>query len=266
MLARLQAPFEQQRRFAADASHELHPLTAMTVIDVAVERPREAESYRGTLLAVLQRMARLSNDLLQLALRRQPPSPMSRSTRGLLPAMSRRSTAAQARQQTIVHSGRPGRCGCAAARTNPPIPQPAGQPSGYTPQGGIITVVAQRSQLPIRNCDPQSTICNSGERLGHRQGIARAPAAPVRPVLPVSRARRALRGSGLGLRSPGASSRRTAASCWLRATSAAAPSPPSCRAPKADRGTLPSSGVGFVSCALHCSRCQKPPLPLLGEG
>ena len=72
MLTRLQSAFEQQRRFAADASHELRtPLTAMIgQIDVAIERPRDAESYRATLCTVREqarRLARLANDLLFLA-------------------------------------------------------------------------------------------------------------------------------------------------------------------------------------------------------
>jgi len=72
MIARLQSAFEQQRRFTADASHELRtPLTAMIgQIDVALEREREAESYRTTLTTVreqAQRLARMANDLLFLA-------------------------------------------------------------------------------------------------------------------------------------------------------------------------------------------------------
>jgi heavy metal sensor kinase len=72
MIARLQSAFEQQRRFTADASHELRtPLTAMIgQIDVALERQRDAQSYRGTLAGVreqAQRLARMANDLLFLA-------------------------------------------------------------------------------------------------------------------------------------------------------------------------------------------------------
>jgi heavy metal sensor kinase len=72
MLARLEAAFERQRRFTADASHELRtPLTAILgQIDVALERPREAETYRTTLTTIreqAQRLARLVGDLLFLA-------------------------------------------------------------------------------------------------------------------------------------------------------------------------------------------------------
>jgi heavy metal sensor kinase len=72
MIARLQSAFEQQRRFTADASHELRtPLTAMIgQIDVALDRPRDPDSYRTTLATVreqAQRLARMANDLLYLA-------------------------------------------------------------------------------------------------------------------------------------------------------------------------------------------------------
>jgi signal transduction histidine kinase len=82
MLARLQSAFEQQRRFTADASHELRtPLTAIIgQIDVAIERPRDAESYRATLATVREqarRLARLANDLLFLARADARPAPVA---------------------------------------------------------------------------------------------------------------------------------------------------------------------------------------------
>jgi len=82
MLARLQSAFEQQRRFTTDASHELRtPLTAIIgQIDVAIERPRDAASYRATLTTVREqahRLARLANDLLFLARADAQPAPMA---------------------------------------------------------------------------------------------------------------------------------------------------------------------------------------------
>jgi signal transduction histidine kinase len=81
MLTRLQLAFEQQRRFTADASHELRtPLTAIIgQIDVAIERPRDAESYRATLTTVREqarRLTRLANDLLFLARADAQPAPV----------------------------------------------------------------------------------------------------------------------------------------------------------------------------------------------
>ena len=82
MLARLQSAFEQQRRFTADASHELRtPLTAIIgQIDVAIERPRDAESYRVTLATVREqasRLTHLANDLLFLARADAQPAPVT---------------------------------------------------------------------------------------------------------------------------------------------------------------------------------------------
>lgn len=72
MLSRLQGAFESQRRFTADASHELRsPLTAMRgEIEVALRRPRAPEEYVEVLESSLEeteRLSRLSEDLLTLA-------------------------------------------------------------------------------------------------------------------------------------------------------------------------------------------------------
>ena len=72
MLNRLQAAFERQRQFTADASHELR--TPLTIIQLesssALERRRTAAEYEAT-LGVIQaeneRMSRLVNELLTLA-------------------------------------------------------------------------------------------------------------------------------------------------------------------------------------------------------
>lgn len=58
MLERLHAALEANRRFAADASHELRgPLTAMLgEIDVTLKRERSAAEYRETLTIVRERM------------------------------------------------------------------------------------------------------------------------------------------------------------------------------------------------------------------
>ncbi len=72
MLARLDAAFQRQRQFTADASHELRtPLTVMkTNIGVTLNRPRSAKQYETALAQVegeVDRLARLTNDLLLLA-------------------------------------------------------------------------------------------------------------------------------------------------------------------------------------------------------
>jgi two-component system, OmpR family, sensor kinase len=72
MLARLDHAFDAQRRFTADASHELRsPLTALRgEIELALRRDRDPAEYRRVLTSSLQeveRLSQLSEDLLTLA-------------------------------------------------------------------------------------------------------------------------------------------------------------------------------------------------------
>lgn len=68
MLERLHGSVEANRRFAADASHELRsPLTAMLgEIDVTLKRPRLAADYRESLLIVRERIQQLAEMTEQL--------------------------------------------------------------------------------------------------------------------------------------------------------------------------------------------------------
>jgi heavy metal sensor kinase len=71
-LARLEAAFEQLRRFTADASHELRtPLTAIrSVGEVALQTPKSATEYRdviGSMLEETDRLTRLVDSLLTLS-------------------------------------------------------------------------------------------------------------------------------------------------------------------------------------------------------
>jgi heavy metal sensor kinase len=70
-LARVQASFEQLRRFTADASHELRtPLTAMrSVGEVALQKSLGPAAYRdviGSMLEEVERLTRLTESLLTL--------------------------------------------------------------------------------------------------------------------------------------------------------------------------------------------------------
>ena len=72
MFGDLEASFQSQKRFTADASHELRlPLTIMKgEIEVALRQPRSTEDYADTLkhqLDTIERMQRIVNDLLTLA-------------------------------------------------------------------------------------------------------------------------------------------------------------------------------------------------------
>ena len=72
MLTRIQAAFDAQRRFTADASHELRsPLTALRgEIEIALRKERSPGEYRAVLesnLEEIHRMSRMTEDLLTLA-------------------------------------------------------------------------------------------------------------------------------------------------------------------------------------------------------
>jgi signal transduction histidine kinase len=81
MLDRLHGALEANRRFAADASHELRgPLTALLgEIDVTLKRDRAPEEYRealGLLRERLRVMSRLTEDLMLLVRAQENRSPV----------------------------------------------------------------------------------------------------------------------------------------------------------------------------------------------
>ena len=83
-LARLEAAFEQLRRFTADASHELRsPLTGMrSVGEVALQRSLTAQGYReviGSMLEEVDRLTRLVENLLLLTRADAGRIPMTRA-------------------------------------------------------------------------------------------------------------------------------------------------------------------------------------------
>jgi signal transduction histidine kinase len=72
MLARIEAAFDSQRRFVADASHELRsPLSNLRgTIDVALRHPRSTAEYQETLRVArgeIERLGRLVHGLLTLS-------------------------------------------------------------------------------------------------------------------------------------------------------------------------------------------------------
>jgi heavy metal sensor kinase len=81
MLERLENAFEQQKRFIADASHEMKtPLTILKGdVEVSLARPRNADSYRDTLENVNQttdQLIALVQELLLLARSDGQPAPL----------------------------------------------------------------------------------------------------------------------------------------------------------------------------------------------
>lgn len=114
MLDRLQRALDANRRFAADASHELRsPITAMAgELDVALRHPRTAESYHETLVVVRRRLAaltELAGNLMLLSrvqegaddivLREVPLAPV------VVDAFARWQPAAAARGIRLAHQG-----------------------------------------------------------------------------------------------------------------------------------------------------------------
>jgi len=72
MLGRIEQAFEAQRRFTADASHELRsPLSRLRAeLEVTLRRPRQRSEYEETLRSCLdevERLSRLTEELLTLA-------------------------------------------------------------------------------------------------------------------------------------------------------------------------------------------------------
>jgi heavy metal sensor kinase len=87
-LGRLEASFDQMRRFTADVSHELRtPLTAIrSVGEVGLRQPRDAAAYRaviGSMLEEVDRLASLVDRLLTLSRAETGQATLTREVLGL---------------------------------------------------------------------------------------------------------------------------------------------------------------------------------------
>ena len=85
MLDRIQEAFLRQKRFSADAAHELRtPLSIMqTGMDVILSQPRTTEQYRSALINVqeeVERLTQLTTNLLMLARANSHTLPMNYHT------------------------------------------------------------------------------------------------------------------------------------------------------------------------------------------
>ena len=117
MLARLEHAFEAQRRFTADASHELRsPLSRLrTELEITLRRPRGADEYVQALRSGLEEVARLTTLVEELlALARldagQDTAPVAPVAIGpiLEAVVQRAQPAAQARGMTLSLAGADG--------------------------------------------------------------------------------------------------------------------------------------------------------------
>jgi heavy metal sensor kinase len=151
-LARLDAAFEQLRRFTADASHELRtPLTAIrSVGEVALQRSLSAEGYRevvGSMLEEVDRLTRLVENLLLLTRAEAGRIPLTRVTvdlRELVAAVSDglRVLAEEKNQDLTVQvdGGVTAHCDPGVLRQG--ITNLLYNAIKYTPQHGVIRVAA----------------------------------------------------------------------------------------------------------------------------
>jgi two-component system, OmpR family, sensor kinase len=83
MLSRLHAALEHERRFVADASHELRTPVALlrTELELALRRPRSAEELTAAIKSALDetvRLSRLADDLLLVARAEEGTLPLRR--------------------------------------------------------------------------------------------------------------------------------------------------------------------------------------------
>jgi len=151
-LSRLDAAFEQLRRFTADASHELRtPLTAIrSVGEVALQRSLPTEGYReviGSMLEEVDRLARLVENLLLLTRAEAGRIPLSRAIvdlRELVASVSDglRVLAEEKNQELIVELSGPVAVHCDATVLRQGITNLLHNAIKYTPPKGVIRVAA----------------------------------------------------------------------------------------------------------------------------
>jgi len=168
-LSRLQDAFEQLRRFTADASHELRtPLTAMrSVGEVALQRSASAGEYReviGSMLEEVDRLTRLVENLLTLTRGESGRIPVARGVVDLgdLAASvsdSLHVLAEEKHQSLEVETASPLRALCDPVILRQGIINLLHNAIKYTPGGGTIRVVVQRTKsgdaaIEVRDTGP----------------------------------------------------------------------------------------------------------------
>ena len=151
-LSRLDAAFEQLRRFTADASHELRtPLTAIrSVGEVALQRSLSTDGYRdviGSMLEEVDRLARLVENLLLLTRAEAGRIPLTRATvdlRELVAGVSDglRVLAEEKTQELIVELSGPLTVHCDATVLRQGITNLLHNAIKFTPPKGLIRIAA----------------------------------------------------------------------------------------------------------------------------
>jgi signal transduction histidine kinase len=144
MLSRLQSSLEHERRFVADASHELRTPVALlrTELELALRRPRSADELRLALASALvetERLSQLADDLLLLA----------RTEDGSLP-LRKEPTAASSVLETV-------------ARRFAPRARESGRPLRARPTSAVVSADPNRLEQALDNLVENAFSYGAGE-------------------------------------------------------------------------------------------------------
>ena len=166
-LARLDAAFEQLRRFTANASHELRtPLTGLrSVGEVALQRSLTTQGYReviGSMLEEVDRLTRLVENLLLLTRAEAGRIPLTRSVVNLAELVSGvsdslRILAEEKDQELTVEVVAPVTAECDASVLRQGVINLLYNAIKYTPDKGAIRVAVKISASGDATVDVQDT-------------------------------------------------------------------------------------------------------------
>jgi len=178
-LSRLEAAFEQLRRFTADASHELRtPLTSLRSIgEVALHRSLTIQEYRDVVASMLEevdRLTRLVENLLLLTRAEAGRIPMTRTVVNLSELVANiadnlRVLADEKDQAWSVDAAEPVTAACDAGILRQGVTNLVYNAIKYTPDKGVIRIATRRDPAGDAVIEVQDT--GPGIAAAHRERI-----------------------------------------------------------------------------------------------